>query len=132
MDAQTRRLELAMDIARMAPWDSTIVDGELARGTIYWSAQGSELSGLAPHATAEPFNSFLERVHPADRGTVLRAMQGGVDRGDGYHLEYRVVWPDGAVRWLAARARILDEGGGAPLRTYGMVWDVTERVSYDA
>ena len=132
MDAQAGRLELAMEIARMAPWDSTIVDGELERGTVYWSAQGSELTGLGPQALAEPFPAFLARVHPADRGIVLQAMQGGVERGDGYHLEYRVVWPDGSVHWLAARARILDQGGALPLRTYGMVWDVTERVRYDA
>jgi diguanylate cyclase (GGDEF)-like protein/PAS domain S-box-containing protein len=132
MDAQTRQLELAMEIARMAPWESTIVDGEMVRGTVYWSAQGSELTGLAPQALVEPFPAFLARVHPADRGVVLQAMQGGIERGDGYHLEYRVIWPDGTVRWLAARARILDQGGDLPLRTYGMVWDVTERVHYDA
>lgn len=45
-------------------------------------------------------------------------------RGDGA----RLLWRDGTGRWLAARARIMDNGTGQPARTLGMIWDVTGRV----
>ena len=44
-----------------------------------------------------------------------------------YSIEYRIVRPDGACRWLAARGRVLVDGEGRPIRMVGICRDTTER-----
>ncbi|MFM9434398.1 diguanylate cyclase (GGDEF)-like protein/PAS domain S-box-containing protein [Janthinobacterium sp. CG_23.3] len=123
-----RRLQLALDAARMAIWDSRIVNGRVADGTVSWSAQGAALLGLKAEPLTHAFNDFLAFVHPEDRERVTAVLQDGVDRRTGYELEYRVQAPDQSVRWLAAKARVFCDAAGAPERTLGIIWDVTERM----
>ncbi|HAT30348.1 MAG TPA: GGDEF domain-containing protein [Janthinobacterium sp.] len=123
-----KRLQLALEAAHMAIWDSRIVDGRIDAGSVIWSAQGATLLGLKPHPLTHDFDTFLSFVHPDDRESVMRILQDGIERRAGYSLEYRVVWPDGTVRWLAARARVFCDAGGRPDRTLGMIWDITERM----
>lgn len=119
------RLNVALEAAQMTIWDSQLQDGSVLGSTISWSAPGPALLGLAPDGLSQPFGDFLAMVHPADREAVLRVMQAGVDRGDGYELEFRLVWPDGSLHWLSAKARILHTPEGQPCGTLGMIWDIT-------
>lgn len=99
-----RRLQLALEAAHMAIWDSHIVNGEVAAGTVNWSGDGAALLGLPPQPLRHPFHDFLALVHQDDRQRVVATLQDGVERRGAYHLEYRVLWPDGTLRWLAAKA----------------------------
>ncbi|GAB3021509.1 PAS domain S-box protein [Natronobiforma cellulositropha] len=76
---------------------------------------------------AEP-RSFLEAVHEDDRAHITAAYD-GLDDGstDGYDEEYRVVRPDGSVRWVRDRAYPITDDGGAVSRLVGIAEDVTER-----
>ncbi|NHQ89239.1 EAL domain-containing protein [Janthinobacterium lividum] len=123
-----KRLQLALDAAQMAIWDSSIVDGMLIDGTVVWSARGAALLGLAARPLTQPFRDFLGFVHTDERERVLQVMQEGVDRGDGYVLQYRVVHPDGDERWLSAKARVFADAEGRPERTLGIIWDITEHM----
>jgi diguanylate cyclase (GGDEF)-like protein/PAS domain S-box-containing protein len=123
-----KRLQLALDAAHMAIWDSSIIDGMLIDGTVSWSARGAALLGLAARPLMQSFREFLGFVHADERERVLQVMQEGVDRGDGYMLQYRVVHPDGDERWLSAKARVFADADGRPERTLGIIWDVTEHM----
>ncbi|MEW6211007.1 MAG: PAS domain S-box protein, partial [Acidobacteriota bacterium] len=116
------RLKMALDAANMATWDWDLLTGE-----VKWSGQEYKLYGLAPGDSPKNAQSLLELVHPEDRDnlrdTVMRAMKGQAE----YSGEYRVVWPDGEIRWLSARGEILRDPAGRPLRTIGVVQDITER-----
>lgn len=129
MDTQQERLQLALDAANMTMWDSELSDGDVLLSTVSWVAPGPALLGLPPDALSQPYGDFLARVHPADRDTVRRTMQAGVDRGNGYELEFRVVWPDHTLHWLAAKAKILFSPERRPCGTLGMMWDITRRKS---
>jgi diguanylate cyclase (GGDEF)-like protein/PAS domain S-box-containing protein len=131
MEHLEQRFEMATACTDMAIWDSTLVAGKLIDGTVVWRGDGARLLGLQQRDLAQPFAEFLNFVHGDDRARVLETMQQGVDDGDGYELEYRVAWRDGTGRWLAARARIMDNDAGQPARTLGMIWDVTGRVLAD-
>lgn len=126
MSDQQKRLQMALDAAHMAIWDSRIVDGQVIDGTVNWSARGAALLGLEERPLAQPFRDFLACVHADDRARVLDVLQEGVQRHGGYSLQYRVVWPDGSERWLAARAHVFTDAGGQPDRTLGIIWDITE------
>ena len=121
-----KRLQLALDAAHMAIWDSSIIDGMLVDGMVVWSASGAALLGLPTRPLTHSFRDFLGFVHADERERVLQVMQEGVDRGDGYALQYRVVHPDGTEHWLSAKARVFSDADGRPERTLGIIWDVTE------
>ena len=128
MNDHQQRLQLALTAAHMAIWDSKIVDGSITAGSVIWSAGGAALLGLAPQALEHSFSDFLAFVHPDDRDGVVATLQDGVTRRGEYQLEYRVIWPDATVHWLAAKARVFCLPDGTPDRTLGIIWDVTERM----
>ena len=128
MSDQQKRLQMALEAAHMAIWDSRIVAGRVIDGTVIWSARGAALLGLGERALTHSFHAFLDCVHADDRDKVVGVLQDGVRRRAGYALQYRVVWPDGSEHWLAAKAQVFMDGGGHPERTLGIVWDVTEHI----
>ncbi|HEX2093722.1 MAG TPA: ATP-binding protein [Longimicrobiaceae bacterium] len=67
--------------------------------------------------------SFLETVHPDDRARVLEAIP-GMATGD-YDVRYRIVRPDGTVRWLWARSSPVRDERGEIYRSVGIVEDIT-------
>ena len=124
-----RRLQMALEAAHMAIWDSRIVDGQVIDGSVSWSARGAALLGLEERALTQPFRSFLDCVHADDREKVVAMLQEGMRHGDGYALQYRVVWPDGSEHWLSAKAQVFTDAAGRPERTLGVIWDITEHMA---
>src|SRR6478672_9317677 len=103
-------------------------------GTSVWvSSHIESIVGLTPAEWASGYERWLERIHPDDRERVEAASReflegGGVPESD----EYRIVLPDGRVRWIHDRALILADGTtGEPL-VHGVIVDVTdERISLE-
>ncbi len=71
-------------------------------------------------------STWLESIHHEDRERVTRAVFSKQVRGD-YDEEYRVVQPDGTVRWVHDRAFPVKDESGAVYRIVGMAQDITER-----
>ncbi|WIV66525.1 PAS domain S-box protein [Natrialbaceae archaeon AArc-T1-2] len=69
-------------------------------------------------------DAFLEAIHPDDRDRVRASLDG--QKGGEYDEEYRVVRPDGTVRWVRDRATPVYEDGAVD-RIVGIANDVTER-----
>ncbi|AFZ31343.1 response regulator receiver modulated diguanylate cyclase/phosphodiesterase with PAS/PAC sensor(s) [Gloeocapsa sp. PCC 7428] len=70
-------------------------------------------------------NLWLEAVHPEDRRKVERSHQMLLQQGSA-ELEYRILQPDGRVRWVSTRSRVIYENGVA-VRLDGIVYDITRR-----
>jgi NO-binding membrane sensor protein with MHYT domain/two-component sensor histidine kinase len=120
------RLTLATEAAGLGSWDW---DLETGRFTV--SPRARVL--LEVEETEEPPWTRLDRyVHSEDRDAVRTAVEAALDpaRRSEFDVEFRLLLPDGAVRWLSARGRTLFDrpGGGArALRFLGMLMDVTGR-----
>ncbi|AWK85944.1 hybrid sensor histidine kinase/response regulator [Azospirillum thermophilum] len=119
------RLTLALDSARAGTfaWD-------LTTGAIVWSAESYRLLGLSPDRDEATYASWERVVHPEDVGRVMgyirrRLAEGRTDA----QADYRVLHPDGAVRWIEITGRISYDAAGAPVRMVGLNIDVTERKS---
>ncbi len=69
--------------------------------------------------------SWLEAVHPDDRPRVVRAFATVADP-DGFSEQWRVLHPDGEIRWVAGRAWMVRDGDGRALRLVGVGQDITE------
>jgi diguanylate cyclase (GGDEF)-like protein/PAS domain S-box-containing protein len=127
-----RRLQLALEAAHMALWDSVLAHGQVDGSSVNWSAEGAALLGLKAAPLKQAFAAFLDCVHPDDRARVRDVLQEGVERRDSYALEYRVLWPDGSEHWVAAKARVFCDAAGQPERTLGLIWDISERKRSEA
>lgn len=95
-------------------------------GKYYWSVELEALYGLGPGTFEGTFEGWRRRIHPADRPEAERAMERALAT-DQYAHDFRVVWDDGSVHWLFARAKIFRDATGAPERMLGVNVDITER-----
>jgi len=120
------RLHLALGAARMVIWDATVPGDDITEGIISWSPDGAALIGLAPIEQKQAFNDFLALIHPDDRGFLVERMQQRVSQCAPYHFEYRIMLPDGMLRWVGCRGMPMCEDGAA-VRTLGIIWDDTVR-----
>ena len=121
-----QRLRLAQEVARIGTFERNLQTGESN-----WSPEMEALYGLAPGEFPRSVEAFLELVHTEDRPLVARlldqSMQGNTVEG-----EWRVVWPDGTVHWIAGRWRVFKNETGRPVRALGMDFDITTRKQTEA
>ncbi len=116
------RLAMATWAADLGTWDV-----DLVKGRIVWSDRQQELFGF----TAETFDgnveSILARVHSDDLGPLRRSLAHARKVREPYRFEYRVVLPDGTMRWLADFGRHSYDEAGNPTRIVGVTQEITER-----
>jgi PAS domain S-box-containing protein len=90
------------------------------------SANWRRLFGVASDATIT-FETWSGALHPDDRNRAVTELQSASGDHRDFNVEYRVVWPDGAVRWLVDRGRAYYDDTGRPVRMAGVNVDITER-----
>jgi PAS domain S-box-containing protein len=88
------------------------------------SEQQFRLYGLEPAETWLTRERWLELIHPADRERVETEQRLAMEQGKPYDIQFRVVWPDGAVHWLLCRGKIFHDEGA---RKTEVTVDITER-----
>ncbi|WP_258003606.1 PAS domain-containing protein [Fischerella muscicola] len=90
------------------------------------------LFGL-PKDTEMSYQVFLDALHPEDRQRI-HAMRPLLESGQLVHheIEYRVVWPDGTVHWIAARGSANYDADGKPISSMGVIFDITDRKQIEA
>jgi diguanylate cyclase (GGDEF)-like protein/PAS domain S-box-containing protein len=95
--------------------------------TQYVSPQITDLFGITPDEWKARSDAWLEPVHPDDRERAGAAFLEAMEAGRPFHAEYRVVSPDGVIRWVVDRTVILPQVDGQPPLTQGMIFDITDR-----
>jgi PAS domain S-box-containing protein len=104
---------------------------DIATGSVFWDENLDRLFGVTRDATAHAFEHFIERVHPEDREAVVGCARRCAERGGDFATEYRVVWPDGTVRWLEDRGKTFRSSDGSSYMI-GTCVDVTDRKRLEA
>ena len=99
---------------------------DLNNGATTWDTQMWALRGLPPRPEAMNEAGRLALVHPDDRGRARDAMQHAIGDGNTLHLEFRVIWPDGQVRWLASRSSEVKDAATGAAERIGVNWDITD------
>ncbi len=91
---------------------------------LYASPAFERVFGIPVETVYEDGERWLDVIHPEDRERVEPIIR-SVTRP--YEVEYRVVRPDGSVRWLWSRATPVSESGGEQAHVVGVTDDITER-----
>jgi PAS domain S-box-containing protein len=116
------RMRLAQKVARIGSFERN-----LRTGVNTWTAEMEAMYGLPPGGFGQTRTAFENLVHPDDRAEVTRMVDRALRTGQPMDGEWRVIWADGSVHWIAGRWQALMDESGEPLRVVGVNMDITER-----
>jgi PAS domain S-box-containing protein len=116
-----QRMALATHAANLGIWVR-----DLVREEIWASDKWRELFGFEKSERLD-FHWILKRLHPEDREAVSKAIAKALSGEGAYETEYRVVLPDGRMRWIASRGDVEFDAAGKPILMRGASLDITTR-----
>ena len=120
------RLNLALNAAQMGAWDWPI-----GSGAVTWSPESRSMFGVGGPDRNVSVDVFFNLVHAEDREAVKDALARAVRHGTPYEIEFRIVRPDGTLRWVMGKGKTLSNTAGRAIRMVGINMDITERKSAD-
>jgi formate hydrogenlyase transcriptional activator len=115
-----KRLTIATEAANAGLWNI-----ELETGRVWVTPKTLELF----HLTTEEgltIESFTGKIHPDDREQFLEAFQQAIEFGNVLLNEYRILLPDGSIRWIISRGKKYLISPEEPIRLMGVSLDITE------
>jgi PAS domain S-box-containing protein len=98
-----------------------------ATGESCWSDETFRILGVEPQSFEPDVQQVLERVHPEDLTRATQSARELFEQGKAFDIEHRIVRPDGEVRWVQARAEVIESENGQPRRFASTLLDITER-----
>lgn len=116
------RLARAQRFAGAGVWD-----WDMRTGVIDWSPELFRLFGLDPQTVAAGFDAWRASVHPADLAAAEEQIETSIRDRLPLSSEYRVVLPDGEIRWVQALGQTRYDDSGEPTAMAGICLDITER-----
>jgi PAS domain S-box-containing protein len=116
------RLAETQEVAHIGSWERTIADGSL-----WWSDELYRVCGFEPRSFRPSFQSFVDLVHSDDRERVSALIQQASIDHQPFAYELRIIRPDGQIRTLHSRGRVILDEAGQAARMVGTAQDVTER-----
>jgi PAS domain S-box-containing protein len=119
--ASEERLRLAQSAARIGTFEWNI-----QTGIDTWTPELEAMHGLPPGGFSGTQTAWENLVHPDDRVEVLLLVKEALKTGRPMQGEWRVVWPDRSVHWIAGHWQVLMNESGKPLRMVGVNVDITE------
>ncbi|WP_165440549.1 PAS domain S-box protein [Rubripirellula amarantea] len=114
----TRRMKMALRAGGMAAWEWT------PKKSI-WTPELYELLGIDPQQESSS-ELFFSLVHPEDLDLLKQDWERAVNGGDAYDSEFRIIRPDGEVRWMNGLGEVVRDGNGKVIRMHGVNWDSTQ------
>jgi len=119
---ERERLSLALNAGMMGVYDM-----DLRQNRLWWSPEIYAVFGLSPQTFVPSRDAFKALVHPEDRDSLWNSLEESVRDHKPFTYEFRVVRPDGQLRWIATRARSEYDSAGSPVHYFGIAIDITER-----
>ena len=112
----------AQQMAHVGHWDR-----DLLTDKVHWSDETYRIFGFKPQECEVHGRFLLERIYADDRMSLERAIRDAVEGVRPYNEIYRLVRPDGGIRWVHARGESIRTPDGKPVRIFGTILDITER-----
>ncbi|MBL8398942.1 MAG: response regulator [Candidatus Accumulibacter sp.] len=114
------RLKLATESGRLAVWD-----WDVRANTMVWDDRMLDLYGITQDTFSKDVSTWKNSLHPDDLERALGECEAAL-RGDrDFNTEFRVLRPDGAIKWIKANALVVRDAAGNALRMTGLNQDIT-------
>lgn len=118
------RLSIAVNAAQIGLFDWHIRSGDLYI-TPYYEAIFGYTPGSSNNACK--FNDWSRHIHPDDKSQVEKEIYMSMTDRKDYKADYRIVRPDGEIRWITASAKFYYNDYDVASRMFGAIIDITER-----
>lgn len=115
-------LDMAMESAGIGTWVFDLVGNKK-----YFDSKACKLLGIAPVKFKRTDEEFLDCIHPEDREEVKALLLKAVGKKSDFETEFRVLWPDGTVKFLTARVKTVVNDKEIPIRLDCLAWDITDQ-----
>ena len=112
----------AQALAHIGSWE-----WDIAGDRVTWSNELYRIYDLQPESGRLNYDSYLSRIHPADRDSVRAIVERALVDGQAFEMKHRVVLADGHERIVQGRGRVILDRAGHPVRMVGTTQDITER-----
>lgn len=122
LSASEERLKKAQRMAQLGNWDL-----DLQTNTLTWSDEIYRIFGIPAQAFSATYEAFLNAIHPEDRQMVDAVYTQSLKNKTPYEITHRLLMSDGAIKFVFERYETTYDDDGRPLRSSGMVQDITER-----
>lgn len=116
------RYRLAQRLSGVGTWEWNV-----ATDHVFWSDEVLAIWGLQSNDFGGTYDEVARRIHPDDLGRWQANVRACLEQGTEHNIDYRIVRPDGTVRWIAAYGDADRDEDGKVLRMIGVIMDVTER-----
>ena len=116
------RLRLAQEVGQSGTWEWSLRTDDFVS-----TAELRRLYGLSEEDSSATLSAVRMLVHADDLSLVDALVRGAVEDRTGFQGEFRIVRPDGELRWMEAVGRVFFDDAGLPLRLIGLTRDVTDR-----
>jgi signal transduction histidine kinase len=116
------RLAMALEAGQLWAWEWSLLTDEVSWSPMLAAIHGRPVGNFDGAGAGYPFD-----IHPADRERVLTTLSDSVKERHAHRLQYRILRPDGQVRWIEAQGQLVEDPEGEPLRLVGVCHDITDR-----
>lgn len=121
LELERDRLNEAQAARHVGSWDI-----DLQHDVVTWSAEAYRILEADPATVTPSRETFLERIHPADRARVEEVRSAALVQRGAFNVEYRLQRSDGSERLVLEIGKIFCDETGHPVRCVGTICDVTE------
>ena len=122
---KAEQLKLALESAGMGTWDWNLLTNE-----VIYSEQLKLIFGLPADSNYHTYQALLNCIHPEDRSLAIQSVAQAIERDRNFSAEFRVIWADGSIHWVANRGQVYYENS-KPMRLLGIAMDITARKTTD-
>jgi PAS domain S-box-containing protein len=119
---ERERLEIALRTGQLG-----VYEWKIGEPTVWWSPETYAVFGVDPENFEVTLENFTSIIHPQDRDELWRKTQECIDARKVFSHEYRIIWPDGTIRWVANMSNIGVGANGEAERITGVTADITAR-----
>lgn len=102
--AGDRQLRLALQLGNLSTWTWNLETGE-----VDWSRDAEAQKGYVPERFGRTLEAYLDVVHPDDVARVRETLLRAAETETGFEIEFRIVLPDGTIRWRTAAADVFPD-----------------------
>ena len=118
-----RKLKEAQSIAHIGSWEWSIADNKLE-----WSTEMYNISGIDPKKVVPDYQLYMSIIHPDDRALMQHEIEDILRTRIPFNVQHRVVLPDGMVKTLNCRGRLMVAEDGTLVKLLGTAQDITKRI----
>ena len=120
------RLELATKCAGIGIWD-----WDVTNNILIWDEKMYDLYGVTREAFSGAYEAWQNGLHPEDKDRAVAELQAALDGEDEFDTTFRVVHPDGAIRYIRAFGRVDRDEAKNHLKVVGVNYDISEDKEID-